>query len=230
MMAGLMSHLHGEVVLGRGVLRRTTPGPAMGAAASRMLQVMSDEHLIETTIGTQVLYAGRFITFRIDTIEDPRGQRHTREIVEHPGAICVIPLLGPDVLMVRQFRTPVGRVLLELPAGKLDRLDDGTMEDPTVAAHRELDEETGYRAGALRSLGNFWTTPGFTDELMHLYLATELEAVIDPAGPDEGEFLDLVRLPWREAVAMAETGQIVDAKSLVGLLRLARLADSGAID
>jgi len=194
-----------------------------------MLRVMPDDHLIETTISSQVLHRGRFITFRIDTVEDPSGARHTREIVEHPGAVCVIPVLGADVLMVRQFRTPIGRVILELPAGKLDTQPDGTSEDPDGAALRELDEETGYRAGSLRSLGSFWTAPGFTDELMHLYLATDLVLLPQSSGPDVGEFLDLVRLPWRDAVAMAEEGRIDDAKTLVGLLRLAHLADRGEI-
>jgi ADP-ribose pyrophosphatase len=194
-----------------------------------MLLTMSDEHLTETTIASAVLHRGRFITFRVDTVEDPLGQRHTREIVEHPGAVCVVPLRGPDVLMVRQFRTPLGQVLLELPAGTLDRLPDGSLEDPASAAHRELDEETGYRAGSLRLLGRFWTAPGFTDELMHLYLATDLELLANASGPDEGEFLDLVPIPVSEAVAMAESGEIADAKSLVGLLRLARLTEGGAL-
>jgi len=186
---------------------------------------MNDEHLIETTLERRVLHRGRFITFRIDTIEDAHGGRHTREIVEHPGAICVVPILGDDVLMVRQYRTPVAQVMLELPAGTLDRMPDGSIEDPAEAAPRELGEETGHRAGSWRSLGSFWTTPGFTDELMHLYLATDLQPMEEYVGPDEDEYLDLVRMPWREAIVMAEKGEIHDAKTLVGLLRLARLFD-----
>lgn len=190
---------------------------------------MSDQHLFETTVDRHVLHRGRFITFRIDTIEDPQGKRHTREVVEHPGAICVIALRGEEVLMVRQFRTPVASVVLELPAGTLDRLPDGTVEDPDDAAPRELAEETGHRAATWRSLGRFWTAPGFSDELMHLYLASDLEPLADYRGPDVDEYLDLVSLPWREAVAMAEAGDIHDAKSLVGLLRLARLVDAGGL-
>ncbi|HSM32497.1 MAG TPA: NUDIX hydrolase [Anaerolineae bacterium] len=188
-----------------------------------------DQHLVETTVERRVLHRGRFITFRIDTIEDPQGKRHAREIVEHPGAICVIPLRGDEVLMVRQYRTPVAAVVLELPAGTLDRLPDGSVEDPRDAAPRELAEETGHRAATWRSLGRFWTAPGFSDELMHLYLARDLEPVADYHGPDVDEYLDLVSLPWREAVAMAEAGDIHDAKTLVGLLRLARLADAGEL-
>ena len=190
---------------------------------------MTDEHLIETTLERHILHRGRFINFRVDTIEDPRGKRHTREIVEHPGAICVVPIDGDDVLMVRQYRTPVAQVVLELPAGTLDRMPDGTIEDPGDAAPRELGEETGQRAATWRSLGSFWTAPGFTEELMHLYLATDLEPLADYGGPDEDEYLDLVRLPWREAVEMAEAGDVRDAKTLVGLLRLARIADAGEL-
>lgn len=190
---------------------------------------MSDEHLKETTIERRIVHQGRFMTFRVDTIEDPQGKRHTREIVEHPGAVCVIPVDGEDVLLVRQWRTPVERVVLELPAGTLDRLPDGSVEDPDEAAPRELAEETGFRAGLWRKLGRFWTAPGFTEELMHLYLATDLQPLDDYRGPDVDEFLDLVRTPWREAVAAAERGEVEDAKTLVGLLWLARLADAGEL-
>jgi ADP-ribose pyrophosphatase len=190
---------------------------------------MRDEHLIETTVGQQVLHRGRFITFRIDTIEDAAGRRHTREVVEHPGAVCIIPVLDDEVLLVRQFRTPIGRVLLELPAGTLDRMPDGSVEDPGLAAPRELGEETGYRAARWRRLGRFWSAPGFTEELMHLYLATELLPIEGYQGPDVDEHLELQRLPWRHAVEMAGAGQIEDAKTLVGLLWLGRLAAAGEI-
>lgn len=191
---------------------------------------MSDEHLIETTVERRVLHRGRFITFRVDTIEDAAGRRHPREVVEHPGAVCVVPLLGEDVLLVRQFRNPIGRVLLELPAGTLDRMPDGTVEDPIRAAPRELGEETGYQAGRWRWLGRFWSAPGFADELMHLYLATDLSPLEGYLGPDEDEHLEVQRLPWREAVAMAGEGRIEDAKTIIGLLHLGRLAAAGEID
>jgi len=190
---------------------------------------MTDEHLKETTVARRVVHEGRFMTFRVDTIEDPQGKRHTREIVEHPGAVCVIPVHGQDVLMVRQWRTPVEQVVLELPAGTLDRLSDDSIEDPDTAAPRELGEETGYRAGTWRKLGRFWTAPGFTEEEMHLYLATDLVPLDDYRGPDVGEYLDLVRTPWRDAVAAAERGEFEDAKTLIGMFWLARLADAGEL-
>jgi ADP-ribose diphosphatase len=190
---------------------------------------MNDDHLIETTVAQRIVHQGRFMTFRVDTIVDAAGARHMREVVDHPGAVCIVPVLGEELLLVRQFRTAVGQVLLELPAGTLDRAPDGTLEDPASAASRELGEETGYRAGSWRPLGSFWTAPGFTNELMHLYLATELEALEDYDGPDHDEYLDLVRMPWHEAVQLAATGRIADAKSLVGLLHLARLRESGEV-
>ncbi len=190
---------------------------------------MTDDHLRETTVERRVVHRGRFMTFRVDTIEDAGGKRHSREIVEHPGAVCVIPIVGEDVLMVRQWRTPVERVLLELPAGTLDRLDDGGIEDPDLAAPRELEEETGHRADRWRKLGRFWTAPGFTEEEMHLYLATELAPLDEYRGPDLDEYLDLVRTPWRDAVAMADRGEIEDAKTLVGLFWLARVAAAGEL-
>lgn len=190
---------------------------------------MTDEQLRETTVERRVVHRGRFINFRVDTIEDAGGKRHPREIVEHPGAVCIIPVVDQDVLMVRQWRTPVGQVLLELPAGALDRLDDGTIEDPELAAPRELEEETGYRATGWRKLGRFWTAPGFTDEEMHLYLATGLELARDYRGPDVDEYLDLVHVPWRDAVAMADGGEMEDAKTIVGLFWLARVAATGGL-
>ena len=126
--------------------------------------------------------------------------------------------------MVRQFRLAAGQILLELPAGTLDTAEDGTVEDPALAAPRELEEETGQRAGAWQRLGAFYTAPGFTEERMTLYLATDLRpARGDRLGPDEDERLLVERIPWLEAVAMAEAGSILDAKSLVGLFWLARL-------
>jgi ADP-ribose pyrophosphatase len=136
------------------------------------------------------------------------------------------------VALVRQWRLPADAALLEIPAGGLDVHDDGSKEDPDVAAARELEEETGLRAGSWRKLGAVYSAPGFTDELMHLYVATDLTPA-DPdgrLGPDEDERLILEWRPWRDAVAAAEQGEIRDAKSLVGLFWLARLMDAGSVE
>ena len=128
------------------------------------------------------------------------------------------------MLLVRQFRVAIGEVLLEVPAGTLDVQDDGSIEDPELAAPRELEEETGMRAASWRLIARFWTAPGFASELMHLYLATDLRPA-DGArlGPDEDEHLLLERMPWRDAVAAAERGELRDAKTILSLLWLARL-------
>jgi ADP-ribose pyrophosphatase len=190
---------------------------------------MIDDHLRETTIDRRVIHRGRYLTFRIDTIRDASGVTRTRELAEHPGAVAVIPLLGDDVLLVRQYRHAAGATLLEIPAGMRDRLPDGSMEPPDRTAHRELEEETGHRARTWRKLGAFWSAPGFTSELMHLYLAQDLAPVDGYAGPEPDEHLDVVRIPWREAVEMCEGGELVDAKSIVGLFWLARLAGRGEL-
>jgi ADP-ribose pyrophosphatase len=208
---------------------------------------MDEDHdLRETVVSSEVVRRGRYLTFRIDTIERADGTRATREICGHPGAVAILAVDDEDrVLMVRQWRTAAGRAMLEIPAGTLD-VDPatGSTEDPALAARRELEEETGYRADRWQLLTSFWTAPGFATELMHLYLATGLRpAHTDRLGPDEDERLELVRMPRQDAMAAtgvaagvatgvaagvatgvaAGLGEIVDAKSILGLLWLERL-------
>lgn len=152
-------------------------------------------------------------------------------MVIHPGAVAILAIDPDDqVLFVRQFRTPAQRVLLEIPAGTLD-IDEatGAIEDPDLAARRELEEETGYRAASWRRLASFWTAPGFASELMHLYLATELSPAHpdERLGPDEDEHLRLDRMPIPDALAAVERGDFLDAKSILGLLWLDRLRRNG---
>jgi ADP-ribose pyrophosphatase len=190
---------------------------------------MDDAELLETTVESRIIHSGGYLTLRVDTIEDAQGRRHTRDVIEHPGAVAMLALHEDDVLLVRQFRTAVGRVCLEIPAGTLDRDADGRTEDPQVAAPRELAEETGYRAGTWRHLGRFFTAPGFAQEDMHLFLATDLSPIAGYTGPDTDERLRLVRVPWRRAVEMAEAGLVDDAKTLLGLFWLDRLAARGEV-
>ena len=134
-----------------------------------------DDPLEEHVVERRLIHRGRYLEFRVDTIERADGSRGTRDVVGHPGAIAVLALDDQGrLLLVRQWRIPAERAMLEIPAGTLD-VHDGVTEDPDVAARRELEEETGSRAGSWRKLAEFWTAPGFASELMHLYLATELE-------------------------------------------------------
>jgi ADP-ribose pyrophosphatase len=187
--------------------------------------------LTETIVDSRIVHRGRYLQFRIDTIQRADGTRAERDVVGHPGAVAILALDEADrVLLVRQFRSPAGRILLEVPAGTLDvDPETGLIEDPAIAAPRELEEETGYRADSWQHLTSFWTAPGFATELMHLYLATGLRpAHGDRLGPDEDERLELERIPWQEAIAAAARGEIMDAKSLVALLWLDRITQPDA--
>lgn len=170
------------------------------------------DHLIEKFIKSEVVFNGSLLTVRRDTVELPNGKPATRELVEHPGAVAVVPVRSDGkVLLVRQYRYPVGRLTLEIPAGKLDQ-----GEKPEDCAKRELEEETGYQAGKLRRLSAVLTTPGFTNELIHLYVAEEL--VLKERHPDEDEFIDVEVFSPDEIRTMIENGALCDAKTLLGLL------------
>lgn len=190
-----------------------------------------EDPLAERLVASEVVHRGRVLEFRVDTVERGDGRRARREVAGHPGAVAVVALDDAgSVVMVRQWRHPAGRALLEIPAGGLD-VDpaSGATEDPDQAARRELEEETGLRAGRLERLTDFWTAPGFTSERIFLYLASDLTPARSGArAPDDDEALEIVRVPWREAVAAAERGEIRDGKSLVGLLWLARRLEGGA--
>jgi 8-oxo-dGTP pyrophosphatase MutT (NUDIX family) len=190
---------------------------------------VSDDPLRERLISSEVLRRSRILEFRVDTVEAADGHRSTRDIAGHPGGVCVVAIDDADrLLLVRQWRHAAGRALLEIPAGTLDREPDGSIEDHAGAAARELEEETGSRAGAWRYVGAFWTAPGFTSELMHLYLATALVAVHEGGlAPDEDERLELHPVPFDEVVAMVERGELPDAKTIAGVLLVARLRAAG---
>jgi ADP-ribose pyrophosphatase len=179
-----------------------------------------DDPLRERLVGSEVIREGRVLEFRVDEVETADGHRSRREIAAHPGGVAIVAIdPAGRVLLVRQWRHATGQALLEIPAGTLDRDADGRVEDHRLAAARELEEETGSRAGTWRYLGSVFTAPGFTSERMYLYLATDLTPV-DEGGlaPDEDERLELRPVPFADAVALAEHGEIIDAKSIVGLL------------
>ena len=147
--------------------------------------------------------------------EAPDGELLSREVVTHPGAVSVVPLLGDDtVVMVRQFRAAVGGDILEIPAGKRDVPG----ELPAITAHRELVEEVGYAAGRLDELGTFYNSPGFCDEFSHVYLARDLREVpADAQGPEE-RHMTIERIPIDDVPGLIAGGDLVDAKSQIGLL------------
>src|SRR5450759_3491954 len=184
-----------------------------------------EERLAERIVDSTIVHRGHYLEVRVETTERADGSRHRRDVVRHPGAVAIVALDEADrLLLVRQWRQPAGRQLLEIPAGTLDRDPaTGAIEDPELASRRELEEETGYRAQRWEKLGSFWTAPGFASELMHLYLATGLVA----AGhgrltPDADEALELVRLPVADAQAAVGRGDVHDAKTLIAILLLGR--------
>ena len=173
-----------------------------------------DESLNEIFVSTERIYAGKVVNLRRDIVSLPNGREASREVVEHPGAVAIVPVL-PDgrILLVRQFRHPVGKVLIEIPAGKLDK-----GEAPDRCALRELEEETGYRAGSLECKASIFTGPGFTDEVIHIYIARDL--VKTTVNPDEDEFLEVRAYELRDIRHMIRDGLICDAKTISGMYLL----------
>jgi ADP-ribose pyrophosphatase len=170
----------------------------------------------ETILRTEEIYNGRVINVALHEVRLPDGTTARRELVRHPGAVAMVALLPRrKVLLVRQYRIAAGQVLSEIPAGTLR-----PGEPPEQCAIRELQEETGYRPGNLESLGGFYVAPGYTTEYIHLFLATSLtEARLDG---DSDEFIEVQPVSLRVALAMIERGDIVDGKTITGLLRAAR--------
>ncbi|MGE5485204.1 MAG: NUDIX hydrolase [Ignavibacteriales bacterium] len=170
--------------------------------------------LEEKTVRSTTVFSGRVLTLRVDRVQLPGGREAERELVIHPGASAVVAVDGAgEVLLVEQYRYPAGTVLLEIPAGKLDG-----HETPVECARRELLEETGTSAASWTPLGAVFTTPGFSNEVIHLFLATGLEHC-PGAQPDADEVLRVRRVPVEDAVGMIRRGEIRDAKTIVGLLR-----------
>ena len=175
-----------------------------------------DPHLTEVSLESERVYDGKLLHINCDTVRLPDGRQAFREYVVHPGAVMVIPLFDDGrVLMESQYRYPIDAVTLEVPAGKLDAPD----EDPLVCAERELSEETGYTAEHITKLTTIATTVGFSNEKIHLYVAEGLTP--GKQHTDEDEFINVVKVPLAEAVAMATDGRIVDAKSVISILMLA---------
>ena len=163
--------------------------------------------------GKRMLYEGKLVSLELLTLQDDGGRQIQREICRHPGAVCVLPFLDEQtIVMVRNRRWPLGgKSLLELPAGTLEK-----NEDPMNCAGRELQEETGFLATKLQRICDFYTSPGVLTEQIHAFAAFGLERT--EAELDEGEELEAVEVPWAEAMRMMSERELVDAKSMLTLL------------
>ncbi|MFA5384278.1 MAG: NUDIX hydrolase [Eubacteriales bacterium] len=178
---------------------------------------MGSDLSIEKTLSSELVYRGKIINLKVDRVELAGGRTAVREVVGHAGAVAVVAVDSDEnVLLVRQYRYPAGKELLEIPAGMVEQ-----GEDPLSSAKRELTEETGARASFWRYLFGFYSSPGFCDEYLRVYLARELE--FTSQNLDEDESIELVKIPLSRVPEEIERGGIQDAKSIAGLLGAFRL-------
>jgi len=168
---------------------------------------------VEKTIKSDKLYQGKIINLRIDTVELPNQKYSKREIIEHCGGVAIIAMHDDKIIMVKQYRKAVENSLLELPAGKIE-----AKEEAIACAKRELVEETGYESENMKFVFEFYSSPGFSNEKIYLFYTDEITFV--GANPDEDEYIELVELPFKDALEKIENGEIVDAKTIIGLLYL----------
>ena len=165
----------------------------------------------EKTMKSDKLYEGKILNLRIDTVELPDKKYSKREIIEHPGGVAVIPITDDNcIILVKQYRKAVERFLLEIPAGKLE-----LNEEPRETGIRELKEETGFSADKMEYLLEFYTSPGFSNEKIYLFLATGLTD--GEATPDLGEFIQSEKYNVDDLIKMIERGEIIDSKTIIGI-------------
>ena len=167
---------------------------------------------MENTLASQPVYSGRVVKLRVDTVKLSSGRQTKREIVEHSDCVAIVAIdTDSNALLVKQFRKPVEKALLEIPAGGIE-----AGEDPEDCVRREMREETGYLPRKVASLGGFYASPGYCTEYLHLFLATEL--VPDQLQAEDTESIELVRIPLSQIPELIASGAICDAKSIAGLL------------
>lgn len=180
--------------------------------------------LSEKTKSSEYIYKGKIINLRKDTAILPNEREATREVVEHKGGVCVLPMTDEgEIIFVRQFRYPYMEELLEIPAGKRDSFD----EEPLECGKRELREETGAESDNFVFLGKLYPSPGYVNEVIYMYYADNLKYGKD--NPDEDEFLDVVKIPFEKAVEMVLDGSIKDAKTQTAIMKSALLKKNGKI-
>ncbi len=177
---------------------------------------------MEKTLSSQMIYDGRAVKLRVDTVQKPNGKMTTREIVEHSDCVAVVVLDSKDrILLVRQYRKAVGKTLLEIPAGSIE-----AGEQPINCVRRELQEEIGYLPNKIDRLGGFYSAPGYCTEYLHLYLATHL--IPSRLKAEDTEEIEVVRVPLSRVPDLIASGEICDAKSIAGLLRVISLGLKGS--
>ena len=175
-------------------------------------------NLTEKTLNSEYIFKGKIINVRKDEVELPDGKKASREVVEHRGGVCVLPMTQKgEVIMVRQFRYPYKEELLEIPAGKRDSYE----EIPLECGKRELKEETGAQSDNFVFLGEFYPTPGYMNEVIYMFYADNLS--YGDTNPDDDEFLDIVKIPFDKAVEMVLSGEIKDGKTQSAILKTAIL-------
>src|SRR5690625_3631491 len=168
----------------------------------------------EKTLHTKHIFKGKIFSVQVDKVQLPNGKTSTRELVKHPGAVAVIPITEDrKILFVEQYRKPLEKTLIEIPAGLIE-----PDEEPKITAIRELEEETGYTTKNIKYVTSFYTSPGFADELIHIYYTDELELLDRAVAGDEDEFIELVALTLEEAKTYVKEQRIHDAKTNYAIL------------
>lgn len=180
-----------------------------------------NHHLYEKTLTKKTIYEGRIIDLVVEEVELPNGNKGKRELIKHPGAVCVLAITDEKkIVLIRQFRKALERVIVEIPAGKLEK-----NEDPSVCAIRELEEETGYTTDEMKHVISFYTSPGFANELVHFYYTDKLKK--GKTQLDEDEFLEVIEVTLEEALQMVEKEEIYDAKTAYAIQYLQLLQKIG---
>lgn len=168
------------------------------------------DSLEEKTVKSETIFEGKIVKLVVDDVVLPNGAMSKREIVKHPGAVAVIAITPENkMIMVEQFRKPLENTIVEIPAGKIE-----PNEAPELTAGRELEEETGYKTEDLTHLVSFYTSPGFADELLHIYLAGDIHKQANPLQADEDEFVNILEVSLDEALQLIEENVICDAKTV----------------
>lgn len=168
----------------------------------------------EKTLSSESIFEGKIISLRVEEVELPDGKSAKRELIKHSGAVAILAITKENKLIfVKQYRKALDRILVEIPAGRIE-----VGEEPAVTAKRELEEETGYGANEFSYIQSFATSPGFADEIIHLYLARDLFKIENPADGDEDEFIELLELTIDEAEELVVSNEIYDAKTIFALI------------